>query len=426
MNLRGILAGTALASSLSLGGCASSLSEFTEGEGMTLIGALMGESGDSQARKLAPYVSLLGQMRYQKEVIREGRTQINIQGGQTQRTPENVIYSEGNYFPAPGFTWTDPENPNDLNLRKSIGVVFAANYWRDFNNNGLVDPNEYIGIKNRFYENEEMILVLYSPESQEIEREINWDVYGPKGEFVLGGSRTNGMGANQIGGEASFLIEKEGYGNYVVVWRSLGLTETKQFEIVPSPNPITRNFGKAITLNHWRDINDNRSAELEELIGMKDSFYGDENIFLALHGFEGLTTLYWEVEGPTGEKVEGIVAGERVWKDVDRQSYAEGYRATNMASVNESYRKANIDNFASWLRWSAGEGNYIGEDERIPRTWQENPLHFWDAEEEVRDAWENVRYEDIEGGYGSYVVTWRALGVTKTKQFEIVPSSTRK
>ncbi len=241
MNLGGILTGTALAGSLSLGGCASSLSEFTEGEGMTLIGALMGESGDAQARKLAPYVSLLGQMRYQKEVIREGRTQINMQGGQTQRTPENVIYSEGNYFPAPGFTWADPENPNDLNLRKSIGVVFAANYWRDFDNNGLADPNEYIGIKNRFLDTESMILVLYK---QETESRVMWEVYGPKGDKIFEDALNISNGAISVGGGlnpdqtnfdlTNWLLERGGYGSYVIVWRSMGIVETNEFEIVPS------------------------------------------------------------------------------------------------------------------------------------------------------------------------------------------------
>lgn len=249
------------------GGCAATLSELTEGEEMTLLGSVMGASSDSLPIKLAPYISLLGQMRYQKEIVREGRTQINISPGeqtQNQRAPENIIYSEGEYFPAPGFAWANPENPNDLTLRRSMGVAFAANYWRDFDNDGLADPNEFVGVKDKFYDTEDILLVLYG--EQGAEREIRYEIYDPKGRLYVGqegdtsttGKTTTAMGATAVGlnfNLTNWLIhgwrweKMEGnltkiipldpndgrYGNYVIVWHSNGATETKQFEIVPSP-----------------------------------------------------------------------------------------------------------------------------------------------------------------------------------------------
>lgn len=272
----GLTAGFLGLTAMGAGACAPTLSKITEGEGLTLIGAVMGKSDDASARKLAPYISLLGQMRYQKEVTGAGRTQINIQGEQTQRTPENVIYSQQKYFPSPGFAWTNPETPNDLTVRRSIGMVFAANYWKDFNNDGLAEPNEFVGVKDRFYDTEKIILVLYNEAGQGVEREIRWEIYDPQGNLYVNtkdittsyGVRTIGidydnknsittaMGVTTLGIDYDLMdkllrgwrmTELHGgnlvpgapitpeYGTYVIVWHSQGITETKQFEIIHSP-----------------------------------------------------------------------------------------------------------------------------------------------------------------------------------------------
>ncbi|MCX6749489.1 MAG: hypothetical protein NTW17_01950 [Candidatus Pacearchaeota archaeon] len=239
---RGIAAGLLGLTAIGAGGCAATISELTEGEEITLLGAAMGSSSDAEIARLAPYFSLLGQMRYQKEVVREGRTQVNVnprEETQNQNVPENVIYTRGRYFPAPGFTWANPENPGDLTIRRSIGLVFAANYRRDFNNDMSVDLNEFVGVKNRFYDTESILLVLYSPESQgEAQREIRWKIYSPNGTKLAEDSVTTAAGEIEIGANpdfASYLLRTGGYGNYVIVWSSQGMTETNQFEIAPAP-----------------------------------------------------------------------------------------------------------------------------------------------------------------------------------------------
>ena len=179
----GMVAGLLGLTAIGTGGCASSLSEFTEGEGMTLIGAIMGESDDALAIKLAPYVSLLGQMRYQKEVIREGRTQINIRGEQTQRTPENVIHQNEKYSPAEGYAWVNPEDSNDLSVERIFGSGFAFR-WIDYNKDGNLDnEGEVIGIQKVFSRQDESIAFVLNYEAKQPFRQ-NLKIYSPRGDLV--------------------------------------------------------------------------------------------------------------------------------------------------------------------------------------------------------------------------------------------------
>lgn len=173
----GMVAGLLGLTAIGTGGCASTLSEFSEGEGMTLIGAIMRESNDALAIKLAPYVSLLGQMRYQKEVVREGRTQINV------NVPENVNYREGRYTPEKGYIWVNPEERENLRVKSVFGSGFAFR-WVDYNQSGNPDNlNEYVRRQSRFKENESIVLELIYWAEEPFHQDLK--IYDPKGRPVF-------------------------------------------------------------------------------------------------------------------------------------------------------------------------------------------------------------------------------------------------
>lgn len=182
-SVKRFLKGATLASSIYLSGCATTLSEFTEGEGLTLIGALIGESDDASVRKLAPYVSLLGQMRYQKEVVRGGRTQVNInQQEQAQNNQDNIIYSGNKGTPAEGYVWTNPEDLEDLSVKKIFGSGFSFR-WVDYNRNNKLDfEREFIRIQSRFREKEHPALILVYWAEEQSHQDLK--VYGPEGRLV--------------------------------------------------------------------------------------------------------------------------------------------------------------------------------------------------------------------------------------------------
>ena len=124
-------------------------------------------------------------------------------------------------------------------LENPIGIAFAANYVQDFNNNGIIDQGEVVGGKDRFFDYKQIILVLASlkPASDVPEREVRYEVYGPKGNKCLGGSITTGANWIIAGGKGTLMnsfLKTGGYGNYTIAWHSEGQVVTKNFEIVPS------------------------------------------------------------------------------------------------------------------------------------------------------------------------------------------------
>ena len=113
---------------------------------------------------------------------------------------------------------------------------FACNYFKDFDRDGFWDyPDEYVGIKNKFRDDEKILLVsrIQDKKGQLFKREI----YNPSGELI--GEHESIVKSNRVvktrGKIMNWLIERGGYGNYKSVSyindRYIGSTE---FEIVPS------------------------------------------------------------------------------------------------------------------------------------------------------------------------------------------------
>ncbi len=192
-------------------------------------------SNKQEGQILGSIASDLGRMQHEKEVAEAGRSQVNINQGQSQAP---------RYIPAPGCAWANPENPDDLSVRRSLGIAFAANYWQDFNRDGIADFNEFGGIKNRFYDDESITLVLYNPTKKAISKgEIKWELYYiPTGEKIEELSWKDGnYGAVFVRGSSErkvdwtkALLSDGGYGTYLSVFHSEGISEMTKFEILPA------------------------------------------------------------------------------------------------------------------------------------------------------------------------------------------------
>lgn len=121
---------------------------------------------------------------------------------------------------------------------------FAANYWKDFNGDGMSGPNEYVGIKDKFRKYEDLILVSYNLRSGLKGHEIVIEIYSPNGNLIDAqknaykeDTSTLVWGHDRLGGGTSlmnYLFEKGGFGNYKVVWKLDGKYDgSTEFEIVP-------------------------------------------------------------------------------------------------------------------------------------------------------------------------------------------------
>lgn len=216
-------------------------------------------------------------------IAKAGRSDINVnvdtntnENRRRQQLPENVILlSNGNYSPAQGYTWINPKDNNDVKVRKitndikqsivdedfksGIGIFvgqfyyFAANYWKDFDGDGHSSPDEFVGIKKRFRDDEKLTLSSYDQRPSLRGSQAKIEVYSPDGEIIHTTEIAYEGGAGRIitinahittateNSESksiplmTFLFEKGGYGNYKAIWKLDGKYDgSNEFEIIPS------------------------------------------------------------------------------------------------------------------------------------------------------------------------------------------------
>ncbi len=213
------------------------------------------ENKTEKQREAASYLEQIAkeqaEREHERDIANRGRDEVNVyvereKDKQRERLPENVIYSDGKYEPAPGYEWINPEKNSDLSVRKKIQekeeknrYFFTCNYWKDFDQDGFWDyPDEYVGIKNKFRDDEKILLVsrIQDKKGQLFKKEI----YNPSGELIRKdesivesnrGVKTTGYNWDLM----NWLVENGGYGSYKAVWYlDYKSTSSSEFEIVHS------------------------------------------------------------------------------------------------------------------------------------------------------------------------------------------------
>ena len=167
----------------------------------------------------------------------------------------------------------------------------SANYWKDFDGNGKMTINELTGIKNKFQDNEEIVLFRYDNSffARAKPRELVSEIYSPKGELIDTYKSTKEdlkelrpkrryakrfhRGVKEIdkdgGSLMSFLLKKGGYGNYRVVWKHKGkYSGSNEFKIVPSSRSKEKH-GMMFTYEKWVDSNKDGIRDIGELTNIK-------------------------------------------------------------------------------------------------------------------------------------------------------------
>jgi len=123
------------------------------------------------------------------------------------------------------------------NIKQEKPHFFACNYWKDFNNNGAGDyPEEYVGIKKTFIDNEKIILVSYDRAGTKGTK-LDVKIFNPQGEEIYNDGfiyPRNGI-LRKYGENDDLmnkLIQKGGYGNFKVVYYINGnYAGSNEFEI---------------------------------------------------------------------------------------------------------------------------------------------------------------------------------------------------
>ena len=251
----GLAAGFFGLTAIGVGACATTISE---GEGLILLGEVLGITADNEEGQVTgQLMSQLGSMWYQKEVVKEGRTQINV----NQQNPNNTTSSGERYAPAKGYVWVNPEDPNDRSVKRIFGSGFSFR-WVDYNRNKAPNPNkgEYIGRQTRFRKDESMAFWLIYEAEEPFHQELK--IYGPEGRPALQyyidpsfsrsgicvynlegrcnnnsveffGAFTKGMTNGLNKEEISWLLKTFGEGEYSATWRVEGkIMDSISFELI--------------------------------------------------------------------------------------------------------------------------------------------------------------------------------------------------
>jgi len=116
------------------------------------------------------------------------------------------------------------------------GYVFVCNYFKDFDNDGAGNyPDEFVGIKNRFRDNEKILLVSYDQKNKKGELG-RIELYNPSGELIHEDEYI--FQENEdfyiLNTDSSTLTQYGGYGSFKVIWYLNGrYGDSTEFEIVP-------------------------------------------------------------------------------------------------------------------------------------------------------------------------------------------------
>lgn len=278
-------------------------------------GAIPALSNKPEAQVLGDALTRYGTIESQKGIAREGRSQININQGQQQQ-PQATQYA-----PAPGCEWANPENPNDLSVRKifevtDLGVTLAAKNIIDANGNGFWDFDDFIGMTTRFSADENVKLVLYHPKYGKISKEgVLWQLYYlPTGEKVGEKWRDGNLFSGALG---EYSAGDNGlYGEYLSVFSSGKKTAKLQFTITPPAQPSkinqydlnlsTKNDTQPFVSYPWIDFNKNGFVDFPgELPAYgREEFDSTERIIFGLydpknHGNK--RKIKWEIYNPQGK-----------------------------------------------------------------------------------------------------------------------------
>ena len=276
-----------------------------------LLGSLLGaaaqnaaQSGNPQRQRMAPGAAILGEnLTNYGLTTRSAETEVTINDNSNNNQQQIASLNESvrNYNQTQqaqqtaslntNTTTQNQRTTNPTNFQQGLvdeefrnsrlwlaadkSYAFAYNYNRDFNNDGRTGPNENVGIKNTFKEDEEFRLLFKEASNRGIVKgTIDLEVYSPRGEVIYkaetcyGGDfismRINSFNTatqffhidhihkenNEFGNYLPnhtcnqttqrfpllpFFVEKGGYGNYKAVWKiNNEYRASNEFEIVPS------------------------------------------------------------------------------------------------------------------------------------------------------------------------------------------------
>jgi len=258
-----------LAAGATLIGCADMTQDQQNSLGWALTGAALGNRAGNPAltadqrrasAALAGVANTMGQQAGARDVARAGRNETNI------------ILNNGPQDSARG-TARNEEPGAGPSFRKS--EIFTANYWKDFNSDGIPNfPDEFVGLKSRFPKHEK--ITVFVSKVGTVGKLCKFEIYGPRGSVVYTCSETPSQDNMwHLGREVDLmeeLLDKGGLGNYKALLCVDGtLVATCDFEVADSgtarPPSFDGCFRRGVAFGKKGDL-DNAVVEYSKAIDL--------------------------------------------------------------------------------------------------------------------------------------------------------------
>lgn len=147
----------------------------------------------------------IGNARVARGIAEAGRSEVNVNVNANRSRenskkyslpPENVLLTHEGYIPDKDYVWINPEEKNDLSVRKiqnidysseSVPEFFVANYWKDLNENRVPEVQEivgYMGGNKRDFNQGENISFWIQNFDRDAGLAIEFKIYDPKGKEI--------------------------------------------------------------------------------------------------------------------------------------------------------------------------------------------------------------------------------------------------
>ena len=149
---------------------------------------------------------------------------------------------------------------------------FICNYWEDKNGDGILNDDEYVGIKSDFNTANDTIITFVSYFYDSKGKEIDLKIYDPDDALYADDSAVVEYEPTHVHRwwfNPSNMVEEGGAGDWSAEWYLDGeLVHTEYFTI----SELTTTKPDFFACNYWEDKNDDGYMGREEFVGIKNTF----------------------------------------------------------------------------------------------------------------------------------------------------------
>jgi hypothetical protein len=214
--------------------------------------------------------------------------------------------------------------PKHVNAVEELPDFFICNYWEDSNGDGLLDDDEYVGVKTTFDTDTDSIITFVGYFYNQKGKEIGLKLYEPDGTLYSDRTSTAEYEPTHVHRwwyHVSTLAD-EAAGDWTAKWYLEGeLQATKTFTIIKSDDDYSwvddwldylsedeNEEPDFFTCNQWVDKNGDGLLDRDEYVGIKKTFYVETDTTITF-------VSYWRDQKDSKIEIKIFDPTNEIWYD---------------------------------------------------------------------------------------------------------------